>query len=98
MNGARKIMIMRYAITLLISGAVDFTPIDQTLIFSKEVTEINVTVMIVEDSVNEMREQFTANLQLTTSEASVIINPNVTTIFIEDDDRKLIIICNKVTI
>ncbi len=50
------------------------------------------TVMIVDDAVNEMREQFTANLQLITSDANVIINPNITTIFIEDDDRKLIFI------
>ena len=45
--------------------------------------------MIVDDAVNEMREQFAANLQLITSDANVIVNPNVTTIFIEDDDRKL---------
>jgi hypothetical protein len=64
--------------------------------FSSEVTEVNVTVMIVDDAVNEMREQFTANLQLITSDANVNINPNVTTIFIEDDDRKLMcIIKNK---
>ena len=46
-------------------------------------------MMIMDDAVNEMREQFTANLQLITSDANVIINPNVTTIFIEDDDSKL---------
>ena len=74
------------------AGAVDFVPIDQTLTFSSEVTEVNVTVMVVDDAVNEMREQFTANLQLITSDANVIINPNVTTIFIEDDDRKRIYI------
>ena len=70
------------------AGSVDFAPIDRTLTFSSEVTEVNVTVMIVDDAVNEMREQFTATLQLITSDANVIINPNITTIFIEDDDRK----------
>ena len=75
--------------TPISAGTVDFTPIDQTLTFSREVTEVNVTVMIVDDAVNEMREQFAANLQLITSDANVIVNPNVTTIFIEDDDRKL---------
>ena len=74
------------------TGTVDFAPIDRTLTFSSEITEVNVTVMVVDDAVNEMREQFTANLQLITSDANVIINPNVTTIFIEDDDRKLICI------
>ena len=46
--------------------------------------------MIVNDMVNEMREQFTANLLLSTSDTNVIINPNITTIFIVDDDRKLL--------
>ena len=53
-------------------------------------------VMIVDDAVNEMREQFTAHLQLTTSDVNVIINPNVTTIFIEDDDRKLMCIAKTI--
>ena len=69
---------------------VDFFPIDQTLIFSGEVTEVNITVMIVDDQANEMTEEFTANLRLVTSDANVIINPNVTTVFIVDNDRKLI--------
>lgn len=67
----------------------DFTPIDQTLTFSGEVTDVNVTVMIVDNAVNEVKEQFTANLQLITSDSNIIINPNVTTIFIEDDDSRL---------
>ena len=67
-------------------GPDDFSAIDETLTFTAEVTKVNVSVMVVNDQIREGEERFTADLQLTTSDDSVLINPPTTTIVILDDD------------
>ena len=56
------------------------------LTFSDEVIKINISVTIVDDTISEGDERFTADLQLVTSDASVLLDPAMTTILVLDDD------------
>ena len=84
----------RLSLNLEFSDPEDYIPLAlQPLTFNSGNNERRVLLEIVEDTIDEELEQFFAVLSLPTSEASdrVLIQPNITTVTIEDDDGKVLV-------
>ena len=67
------------------AAGIDYTAVNIDLVFSESMNKSCVNVSTDEDDILEEDEQFL--LDLTTTDPSVELNPDVTTVTIEDDDR-----------
>ena len=78
-----------YQMTIYTGTAVDIVPVSkQTLVFSDSSPKV-VPIFINNDTILEMDEVFFANLSLSATEMSVVLNPSSANIFIENDDSRL---------
>ena len=67
----------------------DYTPTTQMVTFSPSVTSSSITVAIQDDNIAEDREQFFARAELVSLDAdSVVIDPAITSVTIDDNDSK----------
>ena len=66
----------------------DFSSVSTPLTFNSDVTNIQVQILIVDDSESESVENFLANLTMITDDVNVEIIPDQATIFITDNDGK----------
>lgn len=64
----------------------DYTSNTQTLVFNSAISSLDVTVLIIEDDVDELNKSFFADLSLLTDTDRVTIAQAVSTIIILDDD------------
>ena len=72
----------------------DYLPVDRLLTFSPSVSAINVSVTIIDDSVDELPETFFADLELITV-TNVTIDPERATVTIEDNDGEWFVLSLK---
>ena len=72
--------------TFLSIAGVDYTPLDETLTFSKTVTEITVNVALSDDSALEGDEDFKARLS-TNSGSNVGLGPDAIITIVDDDSK-----------
>ncbi len=70
------------------SASSDYISLDTTLTFSDSVTSHRINITINVDTIDELNEKFTANLELITDRDNVNIDPAQTVITIVDDDSE----------
>ena len=83
---------------LCFSAPSDYTSVSQVLTFSSSLTAQFVQVPIVNDSVMELTEVFTASISLENSNDHVELMPNSYSITISDDDGTIPIVYNTIII
>ena len=68
----------------------DYQPINQDLVFNADVTFIDVTINLVNDSIVELDELFNTRLTIVTQDLDAMIQNNMPLAPVEivDDDRK----------
>ena len=72
----------------MLAAGMDYNTVSRNLTFNTAVTSQTVAVAIIDDLVVESSEII--NLNLTSTDPAVIINPSTSTITIEDVDSKLL--------
>ena len=73
---------------LIIAAGVDYTPVSIEIEFNSKVAMQCQAVQVISDTILEIDEMFFVTLEI--SDPDVLLENNMATIVIEDDDRKLL--------
>ena len=79
-----------------LAGSVDYVPLEKyLLVFNSSVSELTVEYHLVDDSLVEYNETFTASLSLDVIDNRNVINLSVATVIIINDDGKYLLIVQR---
>lgn len=78
--------------SLNVGGNPDYSDFDELITFPVDASNLTITVDIQDDMIFESSEAFTITMSDTGGDTEVVVEPNVTTVEIIDDDSKSVII------